>query len=361
MTPPTGSTPPGNTGNTLAYPRGLPSIPQYVVARPRFRDPGDPRNQGGPAGLPGTYRTVMTLAKPGFPLSRENHLLPCEQLRGDSYVAIAPPAYRHPTLPGADRFDITARTPEGEITFEGIPNDAGFLAQLRCEFHALDFREAFLRAVRALSPALSDISICLDVPIAIGQIDTIELRTEARQTRLITTPPGIPLYGPGLRAPSDEFRLYAGVYREALNSLSLRYQFLCYYKIIEGITARRSRLSAAAVGQRASPRRGVERMPQDTQSRAAWFEGLFSFRPEVDDFILDNTFPSEVLGRKITYVRDHHLRPIRLRVAHAVLDSGELTLSPDDPAEEMELIKWLPVAKCISRLLMKNDFPTEQL
>ncbi len=50
---------------------------------------------------------------------------------------------------------------------------------------------------------------------------------------------------PGLWTPADEFRLYASLYREALNSLSLRYQFLCYYKIAEGISARRGRLAAA--------------------------------------------------------------------------------------------------------------------
>jgi hypothetical protein len=104
------------------------------------------------------------------------------------------------------------------------------------------------------------------------------------------------------------------VYREALNRLSLRYQFLCYYKIIEGITARRGRLSAAAVDQGLSPPRIFERMPADPEGRGTWFEGLSSFRPEIDDFILDNTFPAEVLGKKITYVRDQFLRPALERV-----------------------------------------------
>jgi len=348
-------------GVTFGYPRGLAGVPQYVVVRPHFRDPADPRNQGGPTGSPGRYRAVFTLAKPGIPLTRENSQLPHEQLRGDSYLAIAPPAYRHPSLPSADRLDITATTPQGEITFEGIPNDAGFLAQLRCEFEAPNLREALLRASRALAPALSDISIRLDVPTTIGQIDTLELRTETRQTRLITTPASIPLCIPGLRAPSDEFRLYASLYREALNSLSLRYQFLCYYKIAEGVSARRRRLAAAAASQGTVPARTVERMPATLEDRAAWFSSLFSFVPDVDDFILDNTFPVEVLGKKLSYVRERHLRPIRLRIAHAALDSGEIALSPDDPDEEMDLMKWLPLAKCIARLMIRNEFPNEQL
>ena len=43
-----------------------------------------------------------------------------------------------------------------------VREDVGFLAQSRCEFHAPDPREAFLRAIRWLSPALTDISIRLD-------------------------------------------------------------------------------------------------------------------------------------------------------------------------------------------------------
>ena len=81
----------------------------------------------------------------------------------------------------------------------------------------------------------------------------------------------------------------------------------------------------------------------------------------MDDFILDNTFPLEALGKKVSHVIDQHLRPIRLRIAHAVLDSGELTLSPDEPNEERELIEWLPLAKCIARRMLKNDFPAEFL
>jgi len=72
-------------------------------------------------------------------------------------------------------------------------------------------------------------------------------------------------------------------------------------------------------------------------------------------------FPLEALGKKVSHVIDQHLRPIRLRIAHAVLDSGELTLSPDEPNEERELIKWLPLAKCVARRMLKNDFSVEFL
>jgi hypothetical protein len=347
--------------NQFEYPRGLPGIPQYMVTIARFKDPDDPRNQGGPQGLPGIYRAVMTLAKPGIPLVRENHHLPFEQLRGDSYLAIGPPAYRHPHLPNADRFDIIINTPRGALTFEGIPNDAGFLSQLQCEIQAADFTDALLRASRALAPALSDIAAQLDLPITIGQTDVIELRTGNRHTRLVTAPAAVPLEIPATAAPSEEFRLYAGLYREGLNSTSLRYQFLCYFKIIEAIRVRRGRVASAARQQGLQPTRIVERLPATTADRAAWLNALFPVRGEMDEFVLDNTFPLEVLGKKMSHVIDQHLRPIRLRITHAVLDSGELTLSPDEPNEERELIKWLPLAKCVARRMLKNDFPAEFL
>lgn len=345
----------------LEYPRGLPGIPQYMISVARFADPNDPRNQGGPGGLPGAYRVVITLAKPGIPLVRENQHVPFEQLRGDSYLAIAAPAYRYPTLPNADRFDIIANTPQGRITFEGLPNDAGFLSQLRCDIQAVDFTDALLRTLRALAPALSDIAGQLDLPIAIGQTDVIELRTGNRHTRIITTPAPAPLTIPGGAALSDEYKLYASLYREGLNSTNLRYQFLCYFKIIDAIYARRRRIADAARLRGGTPTRTVERLPGTAGERAQWLNALFPVRGEMDDFFLDNTIPIEALGKKISYIFDHYLRPIRLRIAHAVLDSGELTLSPDEPDEERELIKWLPITKCIARRLLKNDFSTEFL
>ncbi len=291
---------------------------------------------------------------------RAQHL-PFEQLRGDSYLAIAAPAYRNPTVPNAFRFDIIANTPEGRITFEGLPNDAGFLSQLRCDIAAADFTDALLRTLRALAPALSDIASQLDIPIAIGQTDVVELRTGNRHTRLLTTPAPAPMAIPGTAAPSDEYKLYASLYREAVNSTNLRYQFLCYFKIIDAIYARRRRIAEAASRRGVDPMRIVERLPATAGERAQWLNALFPVRGDMDDFFLDNTFPIEVLGKKISYIFDRYLRPIRLRIAHAVLDSGELTLSPDEPNEERELIKWLPITKCIARRLLKNDFSTEFL
>ena len=57
---------PAEAASTMAYPRGIPGIPQYMVSVPRFKDPNDPRNAGGPDGLPGQYQVTLTLRAPAY-------------------------------------------------------------------------------------------------------------------------------------------------------------------------------------------------------------------------------------------------------------------------------------------------------
>jgi len=337
----------------MRYPTGIPGIPQYFITSPRFKDPGDPRNQGGPDGLPGAYKVTLTLARPGMQLGTEGQHVQEQQLRGDSYVAIAPPAIRHQTLVQWDRFDVIANTPEGQVRFEGSPNDAGFLAKFQCTVNASKFSDAIFKATRILTPALSNISAQLDTPIEIRQTDAVELRTGATSTRINTAPNFVAIAIPPNLNPSEEYRAYASLYREAAISTSLRYQFLCYYKIIDGIYARRRRIGKAI--------RPPEKMPLTLRDGDAWLRAIFPPPVEIDEFILENTFPAEILGKKVANVFERNLQPIRVRIAHAVLQSGELVQSPDEPEEEREIIKWLPLTKCIARRLLKNEFPLEFL
>jgi hypothetical protein len=55
------------------------------------------------------------------------------------------------------------------------------------------------------------------------------------------------------------------------------------------------------------------------------------------------------------------ITPIRVRIAHAVLESGELTLSADEEMDIREVYKWLSLTKCIARHMLKSDFPNEFL
>jgi hypothetical protein len=102
-------------------------------------------------------------------------------------------------------------------------------------------------------------------------------------------------------------------------------------------------------------------MPTTPEDQATWLRAIFPAPSQLDAFVLENTFPAGVEGKKLSYVVERHLQPIRLRIAHAVVDSGELAMSPDDPDEEVEIIRWPPLTKCIARRLLKNEFPSEFL
>jgi hypothetical protein len=59
------------------------------------------------------------------------------------------------------------------------------------------------------------------------------------------------------------------------------------------------------------------------------------------------------LGKKINNLFDNHLRPIRDKIAHGILDSGEFLLL--DKQEDLELVgRWLPLLRCLARRVMKT-------
>jgi hypothetical protein len=114
---------------------GLGGINQHIIAVNRF-PPDDPRNIGGPAGVPGQYRTIFVLGRPGFPLSAEHERLPADQVRGDSHLMIK-----------SGQFDIEGEIESGSYTFLGTPNDQGYLAKLTlASISADNFQDAMNRA-----------------------------------------------------------------------------------------------------------------------------------------------------------------------------------------------------------------------
>ena len=86
-----------------------------------------------------------------------------------------------------------------------------------------------------------------------------------------------------------------------------------------------------------------------------WLNALFYVNRDWDDGVFDQVFIPEALGRKINNIRDTQLRPMRDRIAHGILDSGEFLFL--DKVEDRETVtKWLPLMRCLARRVMKNDF-----
>jgi hypothetical protein len=88
---------------------------------------------------------------------------------------------------------------------------------------------------------------------------------------------------------------------------------------------------------------------------------LFPGRYNWDEFTFATIFKEEANGKKINYVVDKYLAPLRNEIAHPLLETGELAVSIDDLKHIRKIDQWLPLTRCIVRRLLKNDFPDQYL
>lgn len=340
---------------------GFPGEEQWIVVSNVFKE-SDPRNEGGPAGLPGAYKVVFLLNRPGYHTVPEYEFSFSGSRKGDSHLAITKPAFTPPD-PGADRIKIYAQTPDGKFVFTGYPNGKGFLGRIESEpFHAANRDDAERKAFRALLPSLSNWSVQLDIPIEVELIETTELRTSNAGTRVMT---------PFLEAPfavksespawDSQFAHYASLYREGLSSNSAVYRFLCFFKIIEGIRFRRARLGREAKRRGDTFSRSVEAVPGDPEEFIPWLNAIFPVRRTWDDLTVASILIRDALGKRFGQLVDADLNPLRDQVAHAILKSGEIALSADELLNVQRVNRWLPLTRCMVRRMLKNEFPVQFL
>lgn len=157
----------------------------------------------------------------------------------------------------------------------------------------------------------------------------------------------------------EQFSYYASIYREGLNSNSAFYRFLCFYKIIESLIAKRGREAAVKKSEGKDPRKAYEVIPEKQEDLLALLHRLYTYRKAWDEMGVQQIFPKEVLGKKVTAVRDSYLRPLRLGIAHALLEKGEITVILDKMEYIQQINKWLPLCRIIARWMLLGDFPRE--
>lgn len=344
---------------------GLPGHRQTLILQNYFPDPNDQRHSEHYEGEPGEYRVVFTLHRPGVPLRPEGDYALAEHMQGDSHLAIAKPAHPHPVLPERTHMRLFSEIDNQNFMFMCHPNDKGFLGKIDLEsINAENYNDAAGKAFRGATFALSGMSFQYDIPLAIFQMDVIELRTHSVRFSMITPYREAAFLGGPTQAPSQDFLKYASYYREGLTSNSLNYQFLCFYKIIEGIRKRRQRLTKTAVDAAKAravkiPSRNEERIPEERVEQIKWLNSVFSSQREWDDLALKSIFPAEALGKKITKLisEDDKLDTVRNKIAHAILRSEEPTLSIDEASSVEAVNTWLPLTKCIARHLLNQEFP----
>jgi hypothetical protein len=325
----------------------------------------DARSSIPSGGAPGMYEVVFVLKRPGFPLVGERQVSFSSGLLGDSHLGICPPAFTPPGGENVDRILLQSVGDDGQFEFIGTANQNGFLGKLTSRpFQARDRFHAEEIAFRALAPSLSEFSLQLDIPLEVAQIETKDLSTESCHVTITVPFFNVPMIVAPLSRTEPDFRGVASLYREALNSNSPVYQFLCLFKIIEALRARRKKLQRAAkAANRGSTPLPAEDFPTSYHDIRTWLDALFYVRPAWSLAALDSAVPLEVRGKSFDAVIADLLTPLRVNIAHALFeDTGrELTISYDDLLDTRKIAKLVPLVKCIVRRMMKTDFRAEFL
>jgi hypothetical protein len=347
---------------TTMKPWGVPGEEHKIVVAPVFKKEAMEAGLAGVApkinlaGARGPYRVQFLLARPGYPITKEREFKFIDNLVGDSHIKIVKPEVER-NMNDADRmrFDLLGKP----YHFIGLANKDGFLAKFVADLEADSTHAAELEAYGSLAPLLSAWSLNLDIPLHIETIQVTDLTTHVSSLRVFTPYFEMNFGGEQLPLLQDEFCHYASIYREGLNTNSLFYRFLCFYKIIESLIAKRGRESAAKKMAGRDPRRPYEVIPETTEELLSLLNRLYKWRKLWDDMGVGQIFPPEVRGKKITTVRDNHFRQLRLGIAHALLQAGEITVILDKIEYIQQVNKWLPLCRICARWMLLNDFPAE--
>lgn len=350
---------------TVRVAMGPAGLPEFTTIVNVYKD----GSQAPIGGSPGQYSAAITLSRPAIRPLPEYEQMPSTALRGDSHIAIAKPAYAPPGNEDATEIRMTAR--EG-VVFSGIPNDAGFLSGfLVYPFEASDFMDAYVKAYARVAPSLSMWSAHLDVPIHVFQVDVLEIATKNTLIAYVNPFPELPFAVPAGLKDDKEFEALTSIYREALNSNSLPYQFLCFYKITEGLARRRDRQVKAASRRGTAYTLPIEVVPSAAADIERWLGAIFPLAAPAEEpfrtIYYETYLPAEAKGKTFEELLGHHggkgsiLGDVRDLVGHALTSRArgepfEL-VNLDDRLFHRTVHQWLPLMKALARRMLKTDFP----
>lgn len=336
-------------------PWGVPGEEHKIIVAPILKGAAPP-TAADIQGQRGKYRVQFLLARPGYPIGKEREHKFIDDVVGTSHLKIVNPEAER-GLNDAERLLLQVRGKNYQIV--GIADKDGFLGKLDCELEAESSQAAETEAYGSVAPFLSAWSMNADIPIHVETIQVTNLTTHVSFLRAFT--PHFEMNFPGGTHPFfvDEFCQYASIYREGLNTNSAFYRFLCFYKIIESLIGKRGREANVRklVGQ--DPRHSYEVMPEKPEDILELLKRLYPWRNSWDQLAITQIFPPEVLGKKVTAIRDRHFRPLRLGIAHALLDKGEITVVLDKVEHIQAVNKWLPLCRICARWMLLTDFPRE--
>lgn len=309
---------------------------------------------------PDKYKVIFTLSR--HALDQQN--LDFQGGAGDSFVQIAKPESER-TDQDPDRIVIlsahTTPTTVEKIEVEGIPNKAGRLAQCVVELQAGSFVEADRIGFGAVSGFFSMLAFELDVPVRLGQLN-IEQTSSQNASMTYTCPyPDVHLTAAGTDLNTSPYiQSLLSLYREGINSNSMNYQFLCWYKVVEGINWKRTEeLSGQSAAARAAFTLKIPEVLPGTKEEMR--KALAGILPLLDlagakDERWDHAVPNEVLGWRFNRIRQERLEPLRNKIAHMLSErGGDLSLSPENHGHRAEVTTWVTLLRLMARVMIRNE------
>ena len=146
-------------------------------------------------------------------------------------------------------------------------------------------------------PVLSNLTLRWDVPLTIYQIDVKEVRTGVLRIANRNPFSEVTLRGQFVANISPELRAYGAIYREAITTESVPYQFLCFFRLIESMQARRTRLSREASRRGETYTMPVEIYPRTQAEGVGFLNSAFPVKPsQWDQMTLDSILGSRSVG-----------------------------------------------------------------
>jgi hypothetical protein len=229
------------------------------------------------------------------------------------------------------------------------------LSKVSTTLCADNFSDAENRAYSEVSSFLSHLAFELDIPLRIAHTRIKELASGHDRIGFVRQfgykgMGNLPEeYGPapggtGIEMRGSAYSALTGIYREALNSESPFYQFLCFCRVVQRLKEKlRHRWRKVVIEHDKGllpAYEKYERIP-DTGDEA-------------------ERFPDHLKGKKFNAVYDDHLRPLRNGIGHVFLEDMNDEDSEERSTDEFEFINdvytYLPVAHHMARTMLKNDF-----
>lgn len=332
--------------------------PGYTYVTLTFSD-AEGQSLSVPEGEPGEYEATFTLLQPGQAAEKVKDSgmvriseIQNDKIEGDSHLALTVPKDARPSS-NADIgavVTVPVNKPDGsadDIEMILWPNPSGRLSKVSVTLQARNFLDAERRAHFEAASFLSYLSFELNVPLRMAHTFIKETRTGHTTVGFVRQfgYKGMGNLPEGYQAMKvDPFPALASVYREALNSDSPFYQFLCFCRVVQRLM---------------KPLR--PRWKKTIINHDKWRLPTYEKRERFPENGAEaERFPAAIGGEKFAKVYVDLLRPLRDGIAHVFLEDTSDKASAERSTDEHEFVndiyEYVPAAHYMARTMLNNDF-----